>query len=72
MGAGSVLYPHYLTNLRTWGPTALDDQSLGGILMWVGGDVAFLVGMACVVAMWVRAEDRRTARLDARLDAESR
>ena len=25
-----VLYPHYLTNLRTWGPSALDDQSLGG------------------------------------------
>ncbi len=72
MGAGNVLYPHYLTNLRPWGPSPLDDQSLGGILMWVGGDVAFLVGMACVVGMWVRAEDRRTARLDARLDAEGR
>ena len=72
MGAGNVLYPHYLTNLRPWGPSALDDQSLGGILMWVGGDVAFLVGMACVVGMWIRAEDRRTTRLDARLDAEGR
>jgi hypothetical protein len=33
------------------------------------GDMAFLVGMALVVASWVRLEDRRTARLDARLDA---
>jgi putative membrane protein len=70
MSAPAVLYSHYATNLRGWGPTALADQNLGGILMWVFGDVAFLVGMAAVVAGWVRQEDRRTARLDARLDAE--
>jgi putative copper resistance protein D len=70
MSAGSVLYPHYATNLRTWGATPLADQSLGGILMWVFGDVVFLVAMGAVIAGWVRYEDRRTARLDARLDAE--
>jgi putative membrane protein len=70
MSAPAVLYPHYLSNLRSWGPTALADQNLGGILMWVFGDVAFLVGMAAVVASWARHEDRRTAILDARLDAE--
>jgi putative membrane protein len=70
MSAPTVLYPHYLTNLRTWGLTALADQNLGGVVMWVFGDVAFLVGMAAVVAGWVRQEDRRTARMDARLDAE--
>jgi putative copper resistance protein D len=69
MSTGEVLYPHYLSNLRTWGLSPLDDQHLGGILMWVMGDMAFLVGMALVVASWVRLEDRRTARLDARLDA---
>ncbi len=72
MQAGAVLYPHYLTNLRAWGPSPLEDQALGGILMWVMGDMVFLVGMAAVVAMWVRHEDRRTARLDARLDAQAR
>jgi putative copper resistance protein D len=70
MSAPAVLYPHYLTNLRSWGPTALADQNLGGIVMWVFGDLAFLIGMAAVVAGWVRHEDRRTALLDARLDAE--
>ncbi|HEU5318780.1 MAG TPA: cytochrome c oxidase assembly protein [Chloroflexota bacterium] len=72
MGAGSVLYPHYLSSQRAWGPSPIDDQALGGILMWVVGDIAFLLGMAVVVAMWVRHEDRRTARLDARLDAQGR
>ena len=59
----------YLTNLRTWGPSPIVDQSVGGMLMWVGGDVVFLVAMGLVVAAWVRAEDRRTAREDAREDA---
>jgi cytochrome c oxidase assembly factor CtaG len=70
LSAGTVLYPHYVTNLRTWGPTPLDDQRLGGTLMWVGGDLAFLAAMAVVIAGWMRYEDRRTARLDARLAAE--
>jgi putative membrane protein len=72
MSATSVLYPHYATLERTWGPTPLADQSLGGIAMWVFGDVIFLVAMGAVVAAWMRAEDRKTARLDARLDAEGR
>ena len=65
-----VLYPHYATNVRDWGPSPLADQGMGGMLMWVGGDVVFLLAMGLVVAAWVRQEDRRTARLDARLDAE--
>jgi putative copper resistance protein D len=70
MSAPHILYQHYLTNLRVWGPSPLDDQNLGGVFMWVFGDVAFLLGMGLVVASWVRLEDRRTARLDARLEAE--
>ena len=69
MSAPAALYPHYLTNLRAWGPTPAVDQSVGGMLMWVGGDVVFLLAMGFVVAAWVRTEDRRTARADAREDA---
>ncbi|HEY8179660.1 MAG TPA: cytochrome c oxidase assembly protein [Candidatus Limnocylindria bacterium] len=71
MSAPAVLFPHYLTNLRPWGPSPIADQNLGGIIMWVFGDLVFLIAMGCVVAAWVRHEDRRTARLDARLDAEA-
>ena len=69
MSAPTALYPHYLSNVRDWGPTPAVDQSVGGMLMWVGGDVVFLLAMGLVVAAWVRAEDRRTARADAREDA---
>jgi putative copper resistance protein D len=70
MSAGTVLYPHYVTNVRDWGMTPLEDQQLGGVIMWVVGDLAFLAGMAVVVVLWMRHEERRTARLDARLAAE--
>jgi putative copper resistance protein D len=65
-----VLYPHYVTNARGWGPSPLDDQALGGVIMWVVGDVFFLAWMMVVVALWMRYEDRRTERLDRRLAAE--
>lgn len=71
MSAQTVLYPHYLTGNRDWGPAPLLDQNVGGMLMWVGGDVIFLLAMGLVVAAWVRAEDRRTAREDSRLDAQT-
>lgn len=70
MGAPLVLFPHYVTNLRAWGPTPLEDQQIGGIIMWTVGDIAFLVGMGIVVWLWARQEDRRTARLDRRLAEE--
>ena len=68
----SVLFEHYRTVERSWGPSPLEDQRLAGVLMWVGGDVVFLIAMVAVVIGWMRHEERRTARLDARLDAELR
>lgn len=68
--ASTVLYPHYASNERAWGPTALEDQQLGGVIMWVVGDLAFLAGMAAIVVGWMRHEERRTARLDRRLAAQ--
>ena len=68
--ASTVLYPHYATNLRDWGPTPLEDQQLGGVIMWVVGDLGFLAGMAVVVVLWMRHEERRTRRIDRRLAAE--
>ena len=71
LSAGDPLYSHYVTNVRAWGPSVLEDQQLGGVIMWVVGDVAFLAGMAAVVVSWMRHEERRTRRLDARLDREA-
>ncbi len=72
LSSESVLYSHYLTTVRGWGPEPLADQQLGATLMWVMGDMIFLAATLGVVWAWMRFEDTRTARLDARLDEEER
>jgi putative copper resistance protein D len=71
MNAGSVLYSHYETLARDWGPDPLVDQQAAGTLMWVWGDITFLLAMLLVIVAWVRQEERRTAREEARADAEA-
>jgi cytochrome c oxidase assembly factor CtaG len=65
----SVLYPHYATLARTWGPSALVDQQIGGVIMWGVGDLLMLSMLPLIVAAWMRADARRTSRSDARLSA---
>ncbi len=68
--ANHVLYAHYATTLRTWGPTPLEDQQLAGITMWVLGDILFLLAAGIVVAGWVRHEEREGKRQDRLLARE--
>lgn len=64
------LYPHYASLQRTWGPSVIADQQLAGALMWVIGDLTFLVAILFVVVSWMRHEDRDTPRTDAQTDPE--
>jgi len=41
--SGRVLYPTYESVPRVAGLSALDDQALAGVLMWVPGSIAFLL-----------------------------
>ncbi|OGO59217.1 MAG: hypothetical protein A2V85_02700 [Chloroflexi bacterium RBG_16_72_14] len=68
--ASAPLYSHYATNVRDWGPTALEDQQIAGGLMWLGGDVAFIVAVIGLVAAWMRAEERRSVGEERRLEPE--
>jgi len=70
LSAPAVLYPHYETLVRTWGPPPLVDQQFAGAIMWVGGDAAFLVATMLAVWIWLRAEEREGVRIDAKLDRE--
>ena len=64
------LYQHYVTTVRAWGPTPLEDQQMAGGIMWLGGDFAFLTAVILLVLAWMRHEDRRTIGEDRRLEAE--
>ena len=64
-----ILYPHYAVTGRLWGPPPLDDQQLAGAIMWGGGDLGFLVAIMLVIAAWMRFEEAKTKRDEAREDA---
>lgn len=64
--APTVLYRHYATIGRSWGPDALTDQQIGGVMMWGAGDLLLLAAVPLVVTAWMRADERRSRRVDAR------
>jgi putative copper resistance protein D len=68
--ASAPLYPHYETLARSWGPTPLADQQAAGAIMWVVGDLIFLVAILGVVLAWMRDEERREERRESRVTAE--
>lgn len=70
LGATSVLYPHYASTGRTSGPTPLADQGTAAGIMWIVGDVVFLVAILAIIAAWMRAEARDADRTDRRADVE--
>jgi putative membrane protein len=55
--ADEVLYPFYGQAPWQWGLSPLADQRLGGVIMWVGGPLAFLIAMTIVYFQWVGEEE---------------
>lgn len=70
LGATNVLYPHYATIARSWGPTPLADQGTAAGIMWIAGDAVFLLAILAVIVAWMRAEARDADRTDRRADVE--
>lgn len=70
LGSSVPLYAHYATLVRSWGPSALEDQQQAGGLMWLGGDILFLAAMGAILAGWMIHEKSREEAVDRRLDAE--
>jgi putative membrane protein len=65
-----VLYAHYATTVRTWGPSVLEDQQIAGGVMWLSGDILFLAGLAGILAGWMLHEKAQEAAVDRRVDRE--
>jgi putative membrane protein len=49
-----VLYPWYAIAPRTWGLTPLADQQLGGLLMWVPGNLWMFLAIGVLFFKWAR------------------
>ena len=57
--SGQPIYPYYAAVPRLWGMTVLQDQMLGGIIMWIPGSMMFILAALVLVAQWLQEEERK-------------
>lgn len=53
----TVLYEWYEAAPRIWSISAIDDQQVGGLIMWVPGGLVFLLTLVVVFLVWAGKEE---------------
>ena len=56
-----VWFPVHAAGAATWGSTALADQKLAGLIVWVPGGMVYLIAMSVLLLARMRHEQRRRA-----------
>ena len=56
--ASTVWYPDYAATTPAWGLTPLEDQQLGGLIMWIPAGLVYVIGGLALFASWLRESDR--------------
>lgn len=57
-----VIYPAYSSTAPLWGLTPLQDQQIGGLIMWVPAGVVYLVVGLLLFAAWLRQSEALVTR----------
>jgi len=57
--AGAIWYPVYAETTWAWGLTALEDQQLGGLIMWVPAGILYTIAGLALIAAWLRESESR-------------
>lgn len=70
MGTGLLAADWYGAMGRTWGPSAIVDQQIGGGIAWSIGEIPTLVLALAVVVMWAKSDTALAKRLDRRADRD--
>ena len=60
-----LFYPHYAERTARYGIDALTDQRVGGAIMWVPGDIIFLLAVSACFFIWLETEEREQRRREA-------
>jgi putative membrane protein len=57
--SGKPIYRHYTTVPRLGKMTVMQDQMLGGVLMWIPGSMMYIIAALVLIARLIQAEDQR-------------
>jgi cytochrome c oxidase assembly factor CtaG len=55
----SVIFDSYIGTPEHWGMTALEDQTMAGLIMWVPGNALYLAALTAIFFTWAAKEDRK-------------
>ncbi len=58
----TLWYPAYASRAAAWGLTALEDQQLAGLIMWVPAGLVYIAAALAFVARLINESDARAAR----------
>jgi putative membrane protein len=64
--ARKLWYPAYAPTTTSWGLAPLEDQQLGGLIMWVPAATVYIVAGLALMVGWMRESERRVVRREAR------
>ncbi|HEY0406833.1 MAG TPA: cytochrome c oxidase assembly protein [Pyrinomonadaceae bacterium] len=67
--ARSPWYPAYANSTASWGLTPLEDQQLGGLIMWIPAGLVYIIAGLALMAGWMRESERSVARREKRASA---
>ena len=70
--ARTLWYPIYAARTAAWGLTPLEDQQLGGLIMWVPAGLVYIIAGLALFAGWLRESGNRAANLSFTDAAQSR
>lgn len=59
--AQTTWYPIYETRTVAWNLTALQDQQIGGLIMWIPAGTVFIVLGLALLAAWIGESEKRVA-----------
>jgi putative membrane protein len=62
--AGRAWYAGYEHTTQSWGLTPLEDQQLGGLVMWVPACTVYVIAGVALIAGWMRESERRVLRYE--------
>jgi cytochrome c2 len=60
--APRLWYPVYAATTGPWGLTPLEDQQLGGLIMWIPGSIPYVIAGLYMFARWLNAAEARSIR----------
>lgn len=70
LALNSPFHESFAEGLPAWGPSAMMDQRIAILVLWIGGNLVFLAALVAIVWKWMQYETRNNVRTDRRLARE--